>query len=271
MKKGKLSWNITHMCNRNCRHCQVNSVEHSDKNDHLKWLPMSDAFKVAEKLSSNNIEYVGIAGGEPTLVPYLEALVEYASKQCGIELELVTNGILLTEESVFALAQNLKKVATSLDVDDMSPTAVFGRGLFQVETVKRTINLFKKYGISVEVKTLIPGSVNTNRLEQIVETVAEFGASEIQLRQWFKSEGLEIEFPRGLATTDEQFNGTADSIMQKYPDIKISKFSVEDMIKNYKVISFDAEFYTYGKDKRPIYHGNLLTDNLNLSQFLERI
>jgi len=261
VKKGKLSWNVTHECNRKCGHCHVETVAHGDERNHLKWLPKNDACKVADELSRQKVTRVGISGGEPLLVPYLEELVEYASRQCGIELELATNGIFLTEEKVFRLAQHLKKAATSLDYDDLRPLSVFGRGMSQEQVVGKTISLFKQYGIPVEVKTILHRG---GRAEEIIETVARKGASEIQLRQFFRTDGQVVPFTERFVTADEEFNEMADSLIGKYPNIKISKMSISDMLK-YGCISFDGSFYIYGKDKRPITHGNLLKDSLDIA------
>ena len=265
MKKSKISWNITHECNRQCKHCHLRSVQFPNDFSHIKWLPEQDALRVVDKLAYNGVERLGIAGGEPTLVPHLVALIEYASEICGLELELVTNGSLIgkyiNEQQIMELSKHLSQIALSLDysVDNPDRAWIYGRGHSQALMVKNAVNLFKKYGIYVQLKTMVFGELSPiDELYKIAKFAQDQGIDELQLRQYFtqshdtydqedkSEESYFLESSENFKTTKEQFLQKTDTLINAFPEMNISVVTADDMQENYILLAPNAELFSYG-------------------------
>lgn len=88
---------ITNYCNLKCSYCFADDMIHEPNKNML----IEDYIKILKYLvEKNNVTYLGIIGGEPTLHPnFIEILCE--SNQCAnrnnIQFTLFTNGIELEQ------------------------------------------------------------------------------------------------------------------------------------------------------------------------------
>ena len=96
-------WDICYLCNQKCKFC-YNSDE-----DVMKPLPdYNRTRKILEILCAWGVKEIIYLGGEPTILPYLNEILELA-KNKGISQRLISNGAFVTE----SLARKL----VSLDVE----------------------------------------------------------------------------------------------------------------------------------------------------------
>ena len=113
MGKQYVKWDITSRCNLRCRHCSVGKMYFKDGQAEL---PLAGKLAVVEKLAEGGIQAVSLLGGDPLMLnDDIFAVCGLAVKR-GLEVSLVTNGLLLTRETVDRLLDcRLKRIVVSLD------------------------------------------------------------------------------------------------------------------------------------------------------------
>jgi MoaA/NifB/PqqE/SkfB family radical SAM enzyme len=97
---------VTPRCNLACTHCYADSSPHRPLHDVMQpadWMAMLDE---ASDLGCRRAQFIG---GEPTLYPALGTLIHHARSRCFTDIEVYTNGTVLTNE--------LKDVFVRFDVD----------------------------------------------------------------------------------------------------------------------------------------------------------
>lgn len=139
-----VSLEITEKCNLKCKHCYT-----AAGNDKPNSLSIEFVFKLIDELSEYGCEFLAIGGGEPLLFKNIEKVVEYALSK-GVEIELVSNGILFNDDMIEKLYNaGLKYVQISLD-GDSPETYLKIRGEDYFETVVNNIKKVKeKFNTSV--------------------------------------------------------------------------------------------------------------------------
>jgi radical SAM protein with 4Fe4S-binding SPASM domain len=91
-------WNFTQACNLSCRHCYQNS-SHKPAPDELT---LAERLNLVDQMADAGVPFLAIAGGEPLVCSDIWPTLERAHRR-GIQLNLATNGTLLTPENVARL------------------------------------------------------------------------------------------------------------------------------------------------------------------------
>jgi len=135
------------LCNIACRHCFISCGPKADQ------VPMMSAEEVERALDEGRaaaMRQVYFTGGEPFLHPELRRLVRSALALA--PLTIVTNGILIDDETARWLAEEFNRARYSLDLrvslDGMTPEQndpVRGRGTF--EQIVAAIRLIARVGL----------------------------------------------------------------------------------------------------------------------------
>jgi MoaA/NifB/PqqE/SkfB family radical SAM enzyme len=92
-----ISFTVTNSCNLRCRMCGQWSEEgyiYNRTKHHGSQLKLSDWKKLVDEISSYNVRFILIRGGEPFLFPGIIELVEYINGK-GIFVSIDTNGTLI--------------------------------------------------------------------------------------------------------------------------------------------------------------------------------
>lgn len=174
MKKAYLE--MGYVCNNLCRHCFVPQTER--KHD----LKTGEIKRILDKMERGGFDVVAFTGGEPTLRRDLFELMLYA-KKIGIgEIELQTNGRML---SYPGYAEKLGKAGLSkiyisihshLPETHDSLTQVKGSWDQTVRGIKNSV----KAGLPVMTNTVISG-INYNHVPDLVVMLSNLGIREIEL------------------------------------------------------------------------------------------
>lgn len=99
------TFELTHRCNLNCRHCY-------QAKDNKKEMNTDEVKYILKTLAKNNVLELVLTGGEPLLKSDFLEICEYA-RDLYLSLRMFTNGTLLTEEIVI----KLKDIGiTSIDI-----------------------------------------------------------------------------------------------------------------------------------------------------------
>ncbi len=122
---GEVHWEVTNKCDRRCRTCIVSSGK-PRKNE----LTTEQAIIVLGFLKRSGVESIFYTGGEPFMrTDFPEMLGE--TVRLGIQAEVISNGILLTQKTLQLLASLGVPLGISLDGDTPeSNDAVRGKGAF---------------------------------------------------------------------------------------------------------------------------------------------
>ena len=137
---------LTNACNLNCPHCFMKAGKRLDKE-----LTEEEWIRVLTEFAECGGKAVTFTGGEPLLHPGFCQIVEKAHGM-GLQVTVLTNGILWTDELIDRLSDCLTEVQISIDgVDDASNAKVRKAGTF--EQLVRNVSRFSKNGVRVSVAT----------------------------------------------------------------------------------------------------------------------
>ena len=123
---------LTNACNLHCVHCFMNAgikLEHELNVD--KWK------SVLRDFAQEGGEFVTFTGGEPTMYDGFEEVVTYAH-QLGLNVTVLSNGLLWTEEQILRMKSYIEEIQFSIDgVTEQDNAKVRGKNHFQkvVDTV----------------------------------------------------------------------------------------------------------------------------------------
>lgn len=99
---------LTDECNLSCRHCYINAGKHGKSR-----IPIGSAVRVLNEFSTIG-ESVTLSGGEPLLYEHWPALIEAAARK-NLQVMVVTNAVLLTEEAIRSCMDARAAIAISID------------------------------------------------------------------------------------------------------------------------------------------------------------
>lgn len=137
---------LTNACNLCCSHCFVKAGK-ALANE----LTESEWNAVLQEFYSLRGKAVTITGGEPTHRRDFASIVRQAF-MTGLNVTILTNGILWNDKMISALSHYISEVQISLDgVDEKMNAQIRGEGYF--EKIKKTIIAFANAGVHTSVST----------------------------------------------------------------------------------------------------------------------
>lgn len=137
---------LTNACNLRCSHCFVKAGKAL-----VNELTESEWNAVLQEFYSLRGKAVTITGGEPTLRHDFASIVRQAF-MTGLNVTILTNGILWNDKMISALSHYISEVQISLDgVDEKMNAQIRGEGYF--EKIKKTIIAFANAGVHTSVST----------------------------------------------------------------------------------------------------------------------
>lgn len=137
---------LTNACNLRCSHCFVKAGK-AFANE----LSENEWYDVLENFYSLGGKVVTITGGEPTLRHDFASIVRKAST-IGLDVTILTNGILWNDKMIATLAPYISEIQISLDgVDEKMNARIRGEGFF--EKIRNTIIAFANAGVHTSVST----------------------------------------------------------------------------------------------------------------------
>lgn len=156
---------LTNACNLHCTHCFMKAGKKLENE-----LDKDDWIRVLDEFTQAGGQAVTFTGGEPLMYPDFEAIIKAAYRN-HLQITVLTNGILWTNELIDELSSLIAEVQVSIDgVDDVSNAKVRSAGTFNqlVENVIR----FSKNGVRVSVATTFIND-NIDSADQYVELVSK--------------------------------------------------------------------------------------------------
>lgn len=159
MKTFYITWDVTDRCNKQCKHCYIDTANLGE----LNYFELNRALnKIDSTLNRwGKIGFLAFTGGEALLRrDELMALMDRAETLPAIGCyQLLTNGFLLTHEIVGRLKGFHKLVAVQLSLESSSAeTNDMIRGKGSLEETLQAARMLKKHDIRVNISTTISRS-----------------------------------------------------------------------------------------------------------------
>ena len=168
-----INYHITERCNYRCRFCFACYHQYN------KELSLKDSFKLIDLLVDAGCEKLNFAGGEPTLVPHLPKLINYANDN-HLFVSLISNGTGITKAFIEETRGSIDLLGLSIDSNFDTIEIALGRTirkLYQtsnfyshVDLIKNRSKLIKKYGINLKINTVL---TNLNWKEDMTGLILE--------------------------------------------------------------------------------------------------
>lgn len=165
-----LTWEITLLCNLNCRHCLSDAGK-----PHARELSTDECKAVIDQLARHKVFQINIGGGEPFVRADFFEIIEYANKM-GIVACISTNGTLLNAETCRRLSA-MKDIflQVSLDgVDENTNDGIRGEGTYK--RALKGMEELHRHKVNFSINTVLT-RYSFDQLEPLKELAATFDAS----------------------------------------------------------------------------------------------
>lgn len=202
---------LTNKCNLKCKHCYGGFACTNNTN-----LDIDLIKKMIDEASANGVYQFDITGGEPTLYPYLEELMDYVYN-AGMLMRIFTNLTTYTEKfKNLILKYGVKDIVTSLDSCIKEDHEEF-RG--QKGCFDKTLNAIqdlKKEDISISLNTMI-GNHNKNNIEELIVFINNLKLKSV----------LDVIVPEGRATELNEDIKESAHVIKKIYEMNSNKIDKE--------------------------------------------
>ncbi len=162
---------ITEACNLKCIHCYG---DFGSRACHA--MKLEDIKKVMDDLDEMGITAIELTGGDITTYPHLKEVIEYSLSKSFVKVNLLTNGILLTEDIMRLVVENKERMAIQIDLHSLRDEYLlwFTKASNTLDTIKKNIEFFSSHGVIMRVATIFT-SRNIEEFEAIGEWVGSRG------------------------------------------------------------------------------------------------
>ncbi|MDQ7982484.1 radical SAM protein [Paraburkholderia sp. SARCC-3016] len=170
---------LTSICNWHCDFCYNVWKVSDDYTPHLdeRHLPLTVARSILDEAHANQCMRIRFSGGEPTLHPQFDEIVQYAGS-LGFRIEVFTNGSRITPERALRFAQNgVRTMLVSMHGDEQQHNQ-FAAHKNAYSQAMRAMELALENGIAVVAETLVCAE-NIEGLERMVERLNSLGVRRI--------------------------------------------------------------------------------------------
>ncbi len=169
---------VTDRCNFRCVYCMEPDVKYLPKQSMLS---IDEYVRLAALSFELGVTKLRITGGEPTLYPELDSLIDRVGEIGFVDIALTTNGTLLTKERCERWkASGLDRITISLDTLDSKKKELITRSFTPLDTVLRSIELAKQADLNpIKVNAVVMKGINDDELLSFAAFAQEF---EIDMR-----------------------------------------------------------------------------------------
>ncbi len=163
-----LRLSVTDRCNFRCVYCMEPDVKYLPK---MQLLTLHEYIRLVEIVMSLGIEKLRITGGEPTLYPQLDELLEAVGSMGLRDIALTTNGSTLTRAMAERWKQyGLHRITVSLDTLRPSRKDAITRSHTSLKDVIAAIDVARDVGLTpVKVNAVILRGVNDDEVADFAQ------------------------------------------------------------------------------------------------------
>ena len=234
-----INLHITECCNYHCKFC------FAKYRNMQKELAKSQWKRIINDLIRNGCQKVNFAGGEPTLIPFLPELIQYAKKK-GLFVSIISNGTGISEEFLDKCGKNLDLIGLSIESAIEKSEKNLGRTLrtrknhasySHIEMIREKANLIHSYKIPLKINTIV---TPLNWQEDMHDLIRELKPIRWRVFQVHKLRGINDAFFNEFGElTNEQYY----SFIKQHKDLN-PQYETSDMMRDsYCMITPDGRFY----------------------------
>ena len=158
-----LRLSVTDRCNFRCVYCMAPDVKYIPK---MQLLKLDEYIRVIAVAKSLGIDKLRITGGEPTLYPHLDELLEAVGSLGLKDIALTTNGSRVRKQWARRWRElGLNRVTVSLDTLNPQRKDAITRSQTSLETVIHSIDALRDAGLTpVKVNAVVMRGVNDDEV-----------------------------------------------------------------------------------------------------------
>lgn len=184
-----VAFHVTDRCNLNCQHCL------RDPTLQPKDLPLELISSILDQAHTRyGIDHVALTGGEPTLHPAFEAIVDAIADR-GMSWHMVSNASRVAElMTAFAARPARREALTMLDFSlDGATEAVHDsiRGHGSYREVMRGVALATAHGVPFMLQMVV-NARNVHEIEPLAIAAAQLGAKRVSFA-WLQATGTHLD------------------------------------------------------------------------------
>lgn len=213
----KFSIEMTTRCQLRCKHCFNNSGTSK------RQLNFDDMYNACKQLVSIGVPDYFLTGGEATLFPGVETIIDYLSENARSVI-LATNGLYI-KKKLLSVLEKKRNVAVQISLDGLQNNHDYLRGKGSFDHALKTIQLVTEKKIPV----IIAYTLNSNNLLDVEPAIL-----------WAKENGC-VEFRIGVTLPIGRALGNLDLVPKNYPEVH--EKIVNEMYKKY-----NSDFFKVGLD-----------------------
>jgi radical SAM protein with 4Fe4S-binding SPASM domain len=261
---------ITNLCNMRCKHCYVDSGKKLSAE-----LNLEEIKRIIDMIPPFSNKQIAISGGEPTLHPDLEEILEYCTLVNGHHVDLYTNGKKFSERLINKIKYINENVSSKIRIQLSLEGArketndrIRGNG----EYANAIATLKKLYVHNLNKYIIIFICLTKNNIEEIDEMInlaEKYEVGVLALSQWQKQGRVfDSQNETSLISRDEWIK--LSNRIQNYnnPKLKIHGNFYGDIKNNYdghfslESPLFPKHLYFYNLFPRVTPQGNVLADQM---------
>jgi len=194
----RIAMDINELCNIRCSYCHIDAL-YGKEGKFSRTLPVDLAKALLTDADGLRVFEVTITGGEPTLAPAFEAIVEHAGGLEFTSTQVVTNGTRLTPAASRRLAKSgLTRVSISIDGPKAGHDQARGAGTW--ERAWRGLNNALDAGLTVNVISVI-GTHNIDSWHHLTMKLKDAGV---------RSQNASLMCRLGRAESAESWQGVPE-------------------------------------------------------------
>ena len=202
---------LTNECNLLCSHCYMFSGE--KKKDELTGSEIKKVISDFKEKAQGNL--ITFSGGEPSLRKDFDEIICYAS-ECGLEVKLLTNGTLFTQERVSKISKYLSSVQISIDGFSEETNALI-RGRANFEKALKSVEAFLDNGVRTAI-AITPSIISLRKNQHDYIQFAKKLSTKYKKRPFeirFSEELLNGRFLQNAREVNEEYGQLIHSVQEK--------------------------------------------------------
>lgn len=143
------------MCQLNCNFCYFSNK----RKKYIKYLPVSNWINLINELKQNNVIYLSILGGEPTMYPYIDEILKHVDK-IKMKTTITTNGVHM-KDSTFNIICNSKYITPTISIQSLGKYNENSMGV-KSSVIVKTIKRFIEYNKIPRINSVIYNQPETD-------------------------------------------------------------------------------------------------------------
>jgi len=206
----KIRWDLTLVCNLNCRHCQVGARKQTDHPS------KSIVFSVFERIVKGGVSQVGLLGGEPLTYPYIIELLDGFVNH-GIPVTISTNGLVIPSGLLQVLNESSGwSIMVSIDGPDADThESIRGKGTFEptIRNIKFLTATLGSCGLNIGLACTVT-ALSVNRLKEVYDLSRRLGVQLLQFGLVKRAGNAARDFKAIEANPEMLTNGMIDFLRE---------------------------------------------------------